>query len=167
MREALSNELYSLSGWVWFQWHSGFFFFIGPQEGEGLIERVERMKRGWEWGWVCVRPKSTLIYDTQTEGATAINMCLGNLQTDQSCLPVGSEFVDCGCGDQSSQTWKDCFPHLCWNTISRITSQNNCDTDGWATSVNKLAEKLCDIHSFIKRMNVIYNRELLVLWVKC
>lgn len=48
-----------------------------------------------------MRQKSKVIYDTQTEGATAINMCLGTPQTDQACLLVGSEFVDCGCGDRS------------------------------------------------------------------
>lgn len=50
-----------------------------------------------------------MICDTQTVGVTAIRMCLGTHQTDQSSLLVGSEFVDCGCGDQPSQTWKDCF----------------------------------------------------------
>lgn len=46
MREALSNRLYTLFGWVWFQWHSSFFLFlIAPQKGEGLIQKGVKSKK--------------------------------------------------------------------------------------------------------------------------
>lgn len=90
---------------------------------------MTRKKKEGKRGGACVRQKSRVIYDTQTEGATAINMCLGTLQTDTSRLLMGSKFVGCGCGDQSSQTWKDCF-HV--SAPVRAYIANSCDTDGGA-----------------------------------
>lgn len=101
-----------------------------------MIERGrERMKRERDREGEHVRQRNRVIYDTQTEGATAINMCLGTLQTDQPCPLASNEFVDCG--DQSSQTWKDCFTSLL-DSSSCIQSQNSY-TDGGALSENKLA----------------------------
>lgn len=108
MREALSNRLCSLTGWVLFQWHSGFFlFFIRPQEREGLIERG-----GWEY--VCVTQKGIGDRSDRSDSCQHVS---GALQTHQPCLLMGC---------------KDCFH------ISAIAKVHTSISESAVTLVEKL-----------------------------